>query len=234
MSEMFTALVLLGLLALFAIVIYLMVRSERRQLAQKEAVAQVIGFTSMTPDEDLSQRIGQIYQWPRRDDRFALHALSRQQLSGATIYLFDLERLSSGESNLVLERAVAILSPELNLPPFAIYPKADVPGWVAEMGNRALTKLIARRHSAVLSFPEQPEFGRRYIVTADDLESVGLFVRRRLPPVLSHTGGLHISAGGQGFIVAEWGDRRKLTDRTAVGERVALAIRIWQACRGSW
>ena len=88
-----------------------------------------------------------------------------------TFYLFDLEDTGGEDSTTLLDGAMAVVSPLLDLPAFGIFPKVPGDNFLAQMANRMVARLIGHQ-APLVDFTDRPDFDRRYLVTAADPEQV--------------------------------------------------------------
>lgn len=126
-------------------------------------------------------------------DNYELENVFIKQLPDGQMILFDLID-PSGEDNSYLEnQAVAIISPQLNLPPFLVFPQADQEGALANVANKVLGWLVSQISQPV-EFSRFPEFQQRYLVSSPAPEATRQFLDEYKLRRLANTSHLTIHA----------------------------------------
>jgi hypothetical protein len=216
----------LGILLLFAGLIYWMIASNRRDKDKKRQVAQSLGFTPIEPDALLTMCISQLYQRGEKTQTYELRNVFRKVLPDGEMILFDLVDTSGDEDSYSEQQAVAVISHYLNLPHFMIFPKADTDGMVTNLANKVLEWVISKV-GAPLEFPEVPEFQERYLLTSTEEDSVRSFLNESILRRLAQTRLLVIHTGGDVFTLSHFDTTRKTFSRETLSERVKQAMDIY-------
>ncbi|MBE0699636.1 MAG: hypothetical protein IH586_22150 [Anaerolineaceae bacterium] len=226
MQSILPLLVLAAFLLIFAAVIYAMLSSTRRDRERKLQAAQALGFSPLEPDPALVETISTIYRGLHdTSGRYELRNVSRKHINAGECYLLDLIHISNHESSYPETQAVAILSPALHLPRFALLPKLDMEGAAARLANQAIEWLIAKLGPKV-DFTGCPDFDRRYIIGAPDPQAVSDFFTPALLNYLAHTSQFAVRANQDGFIFSLSNTQPKKTNLTL---QVQSALDVYDA-----
>jgi len=153
-----------GIPAVFAGLGYLIYRLVKKQESETKRLRTELGFQE-EPErvEALIERMKTFYPGWDRFDRLE-NPYYKSEL-GYELHLFD---LSFGKSPTRYDQALMI-SPDLKLPPFSMFPipKVEGPGLLASMANKYLTWQPGMRTKKA-EFPDSPEFDAKYLVRGDD------------------------------------------------------------------
>jgi len=221
-------LVLLGFLVFFGGMVYFAISTTRKEAEQKKQAAQSLGFSSIETDANLLEKLSALYRRPGAQTRYDLRSLSRRVTPDGEMYLFDLVDTSGDDDSWTEKQAVAIVSPYLKLPPFAIFPKADQKYALSGLANKVLEWGMSFVGSQV-EFPEYPEFESRYIVTSNESSDwVREFFDQRLADYFSRTPMLMLHAADDLFTFSEMGTKLE-SDPTVLSQRVNRALEIFRA-----
>jgi hypothetical protein len=142
------------------------------------------------------------------------------------MFLFDLIDTSGGESSCTENQAVAVVSPHLDLPAFAIFPRADIDGPLPKLADRVLGWVVSRCGTPI-EFPQVLEFGKRYFVSSRDPEAVQRFLDDGKLRCLASTRLLGIHAGGDIFTLSHIDMLAKSTTQETMENRVEQARRVF-------
>jgi hypothetical protein len=223
-----TALILLGFLFVFGLVVYLSIQSSRKELQNKRQLAQNLGFTPIEADEKLIIKISSPYRLPGTKNQFMIQNVSRKVIPDGEIYLFDLLETSSDENTTSENQAVAVTSQYLNIPQFTFFPKADPKYALSGMANRVMEWAMSRVGRAT-TFPEFPEFNARYIVTSDnDPQFIRAFLDSRRAQFFAQTQLYTLHALGDMFTFSEVDPQFKKLDQEILSRRVNRALEIFR------
>ncbi len=220
--------IVLGVLGAVGAIVALMVRSERKDRRAKRQIGQALGLAPAEPDPQFVRRLSQLYQGLRADgagndmDKYEFRNMSVGKLPEGEVFLFDLIDVSGGESSRTENQAVAIVSPRLNLPPFAIFPKADIEGTLPNLANKVLGWVVSKCGGPV-EFSQVPEFGQRYLVSSRDPEAVRRFLDDGRFRRLANTRLLSIQAGGDIFTLSRVDTFAESATQESMRERVDQA-----------
>ena len=128
-----------GVLGIFVLIGLFMIRSERKDREAKLQINRSLGFASIDPDPEVVRKISHLYRNIRlnRDAsegiEFELRNVFHKRMADGEMYTFDLVDTSGEEDSHIEKQAVAVVSPQMNLPQFVIFPKMDIT--ILENGN---------------------------------------------------------------------------------------------------
>jgi hypothetical protein len=200
MQSILPFLIFVGFLLIFAAVIYAMFTSAKRERERKLLAAQALGFSPLEVDPALVEKIAAVYRGLHDTaGRYELRNVSRKPFNDGECYLFDLVHVGKHDNSYPETQAVAIFSPALRLPRFALLPKLDMEGAAARLANQAIEWLVSKLGPRV-SFPGCPDFERRYLVGAPNPQAVSDFFTPAMLNYLAHTSQFTIRADQDGFI----------------------------------
>ncbi len=196
--------VLLAVVVAVGLVILVIIRTGRATRAAQASVRQALGFAPVAPSADLTRKIARVHQRPGSSgdvDGYRLENVSRKPMADGEVIVFDLIDASGDDVNVAETQAVAMISPTLSLPAFALFPKTEVAGPLGELADQAVNWLVARFGDPV-DFPQVPEFGQRYFVSSRDPVGTRSFLDESRLRRLASTRRLAIHAGGDLFTVS--------------------------------
>ncbi len=224
--------VLLGLLAIFGLVVFAMVRAEYKAQDKKARISRSLGFRPLEPGPELAGKITGLYLALRKKGSptaagdYRLENVFAKPFPDGQMLLFDLLD-TSGEDDSFLERqAVAVSSPWLDLPPFLVFPRAYQEGALAQMANKALDWLMSLMGQPV-AFPESPEFEGRYLVSSPDPEAARRFLDGHKLRRLANTRLLTIHAGGDIFTCTQIDEAASPLSKSLISARVGQALELF-------
>ena len=165
--QIITLLAVLGIIGLFAGIVYLMIRAAKKDRAWKAEMARSLGFQPIEkPDQALTGRIIALHRHGKNSS-FSLHNVFVRNTPEGQLYLYDLDDNSGEDSSLIARMGVAIVTPGRELPRFIIFPRINMDSKLASFANRAIEWLASRSMEKVV-MDDCPDFEQRYMVTADD------------------------------------------------------------------
>ncbi|MBM3129429.1 MAG: preprotein translocase subunit YajC [Chloroflexi bacterium] len=228
--------IVLFIVALFGVIVFWMIRSQRKEQETKSRISQALGFTPLQPTPELLRKIARLYHAVRTDrknpdaDKYQLENVAAKRMPDCDLFIFDLVDTSGDETSYPEQQAVAVVSPHLNLPAFIIFPKADIESSVTHLGNRFLGWVIGRLGN-VVEFPQVPGFGNKYLVSSPDPEGTRAFLDDAKLHHLATTRLLNVHACGDIFALSRMEIGAKSLTEEIMRERVALALKlfwVWQ------
>lgn len=217
----------LGIILLFGILVFFMIRAEKAEKGRKLQIARDLGFFSVEPDPSLTDRISQLYQHQLGESAFELRNVSRKQIPDGEMYLFDLVNTAGEEDSVTEDQAIAIASQYLNMPEFTIFPKVDIEGFGGKFANSLLQWVVAKVGDP-LDFPDHVEFQKRYLVSSADEQGTRQFLDARKLQLLAQVRLLGIHARGDMFILSKFDQVSQTRTRETIGERVSQAMDLYQ------
>lgn len=226
MNTLISLLLVLGVLAIFGLLVYYMVVSTRRESEKKRRVARSLGFRPFEAQPGLVERISRLYRHGDQSEQFELRDVSRRGMPDGELFLFDLVKTSGDDDRYPEEQAVAVLSPYLDLPDFVVFPKVDLDGKAAALANRVIEWTV-KQFGTPVEFPEVPEFERLYVVSSPDPDRTYRYLNQIILHRLAQTRYLTIQAGGDVLVVGEMPLSGKSNTEAALSERVRQAMDIY-------
>ena len=167
--DVVSLLLVLGVLAFFALIVYLMIRSEKKRHRDREQVASSLGFRPLIELESgTAARLIRLHQHSRSQEIQVHHPAERWD-GDARILLFDLVDHGGDSVSTLVDCGIAVFSPELNLPRFSLIPRVAEQGRLAEIANRFLEILIKQRRNRI-ELKKNTHFDERYFLLGDDSE----------------------------------------------------------------
>jgi len=196
-------------LAVAALVVWL-VRWNKRHQAQRKQMFLEYGFQDV-PERaaELAERAKDLHHhW---SEHHGVEELKRKSEWGYELILFDLKD-SSGDSVHREQDQALLISPDLKLPRFTLFPKAEGAGFLAAMANRVLA-WISARFAAQVAFPDHPSFDAKYLVWGNDESAVRALLTPARLDRLAETRELQVEGNADGFLFSRMEYRRvKRTD----------------------
>jgi len=172
-----------SIVAVVVLAVILAVRSTRRAKANRMQLQQALGLTPVEPTAELTSRVNRLYHTTRRtvgDDpgTYMLRNVTGRSMGDGALFVLDVIETSGTEDNLSESQTILIASPDLELPPFVMFPRVDVDGALRSFANRVIDWVVSKWGDPV-GFPDSPEFERRYVVSSTDQEATRMFLARR-------------------------------------------------------
>jgi hypothetical protein len=219
-------LVVVGILLLFSLVVYSMILSARKDVAKKAEIALSLGFSAWNPDHNLLEQMVSVQPPDRWNDRYELKNVFRKSVPEGLMFLFDLINISGDEGGQTETQLVAVISPELNLPHFALFPQADVQGWAAGVANRVM-KMAIGHSAALLEFSENPDFQKKYLLATWESETARRFFDPQVLAGMAQTRLLNVYARGNLFILSSLDPSLKSLDQRMIADRIDKAVQVF-------
>lgn len=206
------------LIIVFGVFLYLFIFKRGRNKGQE--MLQSIGFAAIAADKTLERRLAQLYHNPN----VILREVFQRRLPDASMYIFALD----DPDGLVTPRGIAILSSNLSLPQFRIFPKIDSQQFgLGGLGNKVLERAVATAGEKV-EFPAFPEFAEKYFLVSDDQESVLRFFNERMADYFSRTQLFSVLAEGDMFVFEDYGMFFVKNDLSTISQSVRRAMEIYE------
>jgi hypothetical protein len=189
------------LVLLVIVVAFLNVRGRR---SKNVDTAAALGFSRLDePDQALIDRLAHLQLIG--DQRIELRRVHHLTRDGARVYLFDLYE-TGGDTSTLNENVIAITSPYLALPRFAILPRPQSEGWIASKIEDLLEKIVqwavSRTDMEVIDISGHPGFDRRYYLLGNDEHRIrNFFISSRLSWLDDLRGDYVINASGDTFTI---------------------------------
>jgi len=197
--------IIFGVFLLIAGLIVWAVRAGKNKLAERKQLFLEFGFQEV-PERasELTERMTTLHHhWTQRH---SVEDPKRKSEWGYEMILFDL-RDSSGDSTHTDFDQALLLSPDLKLPRFTLFPKMQGTGFLAGMANKAMA-WVAAKFAVQAAFPDFPEFDAKYIVWGDDEAALrGYFSSSRLGR-LAQTQELQLEGNVNGLLFSRAAHKR--------------------------
>jgi hypothetical protein len=198
MSILELSLVLL-VIGLFALIVLLMIRGEKRTQARKEARARKLGLRPLAEvPSSIQQRINWLYTHSNTQ-KLELRNLAALEHSDHTLFIFGLVDLGGDGESSLQDDAILVTSSELSLPRFTMMTKVSQAGILAEWANKAIQSFVERRGHHPIKLRDPVSADRFLVLSEDPAQTASFFDRISLSasPQSSYTS---IEAGGDAFI----------------------------------
>ena len=165
------------IIALFASVLYIAIRTSKNQAAAKANLAETLGFEAVTArPSDLIQRVEEVYKRLNTREIQVDQVFSKEGWEDKE-YLFDVSDAYDQDSEIGSE-VFGLISNQLALPHFRL---VTLPGMFGEsmlggLVEKALDKVLASAEKRAgmkrIEFPDRPDFDRSVVVFGKDQAAV--------------------------------------------------------------
>lgn len=185
--------ILLGVLALVvALAVWAYRLSGKREEEWRRLDAEYGFHEAPGRAADLAERMKTLHHhW---GERHGVQGAKRKSDWGYELLLFDLREPDEGSSRLTLHQAV-LVSPDLKLPRFTLFPRMQGTGLTAAMTNKALA-WVGSQFPVHPAFPDAPEFDARYMVWGNDEAALREFFTPARLARLAETEELQVEGDG--------------------------------------
>ena len=218
-------LITLSIIFIFILLVYSAVQYGKKRKEQRYKIIRSLGFTPVENNDSLAEMVNEFYSWDKSRSQISLGNVFSKTIPDGEIYLFDLEDSDSEK------QVVAILSHDLSLPKFRIFPRLGTDNAAGKMVNKALTWAISRIETP-LEFPEVPEFQKHYMVSSSDPGSARRFLNADLLRQLVGMKQSVIQAGGSMFIYSTPQTQNPLT-HARLSQRISQAMSVFRILKSA-
>ncbi len=226
-----SVLIIVGLVLIVGIAIsgtiaVLVVRLVRQDRQSKRDLAESLGFQPLEQiPADLTERITVSHQYLGRGG-YRLRNVFQRSLPEGNFYIYDLWAAGGESSSRIEQCAVAVVTPGLNLPRFAIYPRISTPGKPGSLKERLV--VWAMSHFATEIAVDHAGFMERYLLVGEEDAAVRAAMTPDLLDYLSRTTNLTLHVYANLFSVSNTDLRtgRVKADVASVSAVYNHAIRI--------
>lgn len=225
-------LLVVAFLLLFGIIIFVTIRQSQKELKEKQAFAQSLGFAPHPVDEKLTLKISRLYQRPGAKTQFQLRNVFHKPLLDGDMFLFDLVNTSGEDDSWTERQAVAICSSTLNLPAFMLYPKADPKYALSGLANKVLEWGFSFVGKPV-AFPEYPALNARYLLSSNEPDLLRPFFDARLAEYFAQTQMYMLHAQGEIFTFSEMDPQFNTLDQGSMHRRIQRALELFRQLQKS-
>lgn len=197
-------LVPVGFVIFFALMVYWVVSSQRRQTEAKRLRAAKLGLTALaTPPPGLLERLKRLRPFSAKE-KPTLKNIFTRRLPDGTLYLFDLDVTSGGEDSSTSKDMLLVESTALHLPRFGIFPRpaAALPGLAGQFFDKLIHMMVSRLGLVVVPVSQPASFTTRYALLAESPQQVSGLIESGLLAELAALNHQHIQAEGDAFTYA--------------------------------
>jgi hypothetical protein len=177
-----------GLMAIFVILVFagivlLMIRANRKDQAEKTRQAQKLGFEPLEEiPSELLYRVEELYR-NKRNPKLEIHNIYYRTELDRSLYIFDLIGIDDEDTTLGSEM-FGIISQALALPRFSLIsiPSFDHQSGIGALMDKMLDKVmdLAAKFQDLsrIEFPDKPGFDDNYVVFGRDESAVRSLISR--------------------------------------------------------
>jgi hypothetical protein len=161
-------LVVLGFILFFGWMIVWMARSTKQQKKERADMAAMLGFQPvLKPDYvTLKSRLAHIN--PKHVNNYIeLRDVFIRHIPEGDLYLYDLWDTSGDSSNVIQDRALALVVTGKQFPRFVISTRLSMPGMLAQFANKVISWAVGYQMT-IFDFPEEPDFNEHFVVAGED------------------------------------------------------------------
>lgn len=200
MQDALQILIPLGFIAFFALMVFAVIRSQKKATEARRLRAAQLGFSPVAnPDPRLIERISRLRQTPN-SEQIALKNLFCRRMPDGDLYLFDMETSSKGDDSSIAEDMLMIVSPTLSLPRFGIFPRLGSSlGMMGRYLEKAVSWALKRSNLVIVPVDAPRSFAERYMLLAESPETVRGLLASGVLEQIAAVENLHIEADGDAF-----------------------------------
>jgi len=209
---------------LAAVVFYISYRQYQKDKQAKAEAVQTLGFRAAPSGDDLAAWVAALDIQPWKTPRYQADHVSQRPFPDGKLFLLDLYDLS-GDGTRIPQVAL-VNAPGLRLPKFGLYPRRgrglleQIVPWATWMDDKEV------------KFPAHPDFAARYVVRAEDPETVRrFFVQMGLPGLLAGRDRVNLRAEGDFFLFSDETPRFDPANPEHLNHRLQGAIEIFRHFR---
>jgi hypothetical protein len=177
----------LGILFIFGLLVYFMIRASRRYKLEQDNQLQGLGFIPLeSPPPELERRVEELYQTSRDREVKLWQVYHRRELD-QDLYLFDAVDTRGEDSELGSE-VFGLISDRLALPRFSLVtlPNFNRASLIGGLMDKLMDKVMSFAEGYLqlqrIEFPDRPDlddqvilFGRDPVAVREMLDRVGLY-----------------------------------------------------------
>lgn len=199
------ALLALGILLIFGIIVVLMIRTSQREKLDQENQLRQLGFTPLqTAPPELKRRLEDLYD-PSGEREIQVWQVHQRRELDQDLYVFDAVETRGDDSEIGTEM-FAVISSQLALPRFSLItlPNFDRDSLFGRLMEKLLDKVMSfaegRLQLERVELPHRPGQDDRMVVFGQDPDAVREMLDRvRIQNI--RTGDLPVQIGGIGDLV---------------------------------
>ena len=199
------ALLALGILLIFGIIVVLMIRTSQREKLDQENQLRQLGFTPLqTVPLELKRRLGDLYD-PTGEREIQVWQVYQRREMDQDLYVFDAVDTRGDDSEIGTEM-FGVISSQLVLPRFSLItlPSFDRDSLMGRLMDKVLDKVMSfaegRLQLEKVELPDRPGQDDRMVVFGQDPDAVREMLDRvRITNI--RTGDLPVQIGGIGDLL---------------------------------
>jgi hypothetical protein len=184
--------------AIFALIVIVMIRSERKRRTGKMRRIEHLGFKPISQiPSAIQERVNWLHKH-RASQELEIRNLATLERRDYTLFLLDLYDTGGDETSLLQDDLILLISSQLSLPRFTLFPRISQTGILADWANRALQALISRQGDQIIELRDQ-SFNQSFMLIGDDRAQIAaLFDRIRFSSIQEDRY-VSVEAGGDAF-----------------------------------
>jgi hypothetical protein len=163
----------LGVILLFGILLYIAIRTSRREKFEQDNQLRQLGFVALdTAPPELARRVEELYRTNKKRE-IKLWKVYRRLETDQDLYLFDTAD-TRGENSEMESEIFAIISRRFTLPRFSLVtlPDFDQAGLIGNLMEMLLDKVMSRAERYLqlerVEFPHSPELDDQVVLFGSD------------------------------------------------------------------
>ena len=205
----------LVILFIFGTIIFLLIRTSRRQKTDQDNQLHQLGFRALeSPPPELEQRVEELYR-PGGDQEVTLWRVYHRRELDQDLYIFDAAD-THGESSELGSEIFGVISSQLALPRFSLVtlPDFDRSSLIGGLMDKLLDKVMSYAEKylqlQLIEFPDRPEMDDQVVLFGQDPAAVREMLDRAELSAL-RTGDLPVQiVGGGDFLTVDFSTANSL------------------------
>jgi hypothetical protein len=195
----------LGIIFIFGMIVFLMIRTSRREKMEGDYQLQQLGFSPLeTAPLELERRLGDLYD-PTGEREIRVWKVYHRRGFEGDLYLFDVGD-THGETSEIGTEIFCLISPQLALPRFSLITLPDfnrdslIGGLMDKLLNKVMSFAEDRLQLQRIELPDRPSQAERLIVYGQDPAAVSRTLDRA-GITRTRTEGLPMQIAGSGDLL---------------------------------
>jgi hypothetical protein len=194
---------LLIVLGFFAIIVFFMIRGERRRQAKKMSRAEELGFKPIGQiPSSIQERVTWLHKH-RPSQELEVRNIATLEGRDSTLFLLDLFDAGGDETSSLQDELILVVSSQLSLPRFTLLPRFSQTGILGNWANHALQALISRQGDQIIELRDQ-RFNQSFMLLGDDRTQIAAFFDRIRFSSIQQDQYVIIEAGGDAFTYGQF------------------------------
>lgn len=224
MQDWILLLIIFLLGALVTIVFFLINKQKLRKISQLKTLS-ALGF--VRADRDMEMVTGIVRGLSRDPDSASIRIenLFEKAFPDGKLYLLDVVDRSDSEKMPFGKLAVLLVSREMNLPRFSIYPKMALQGRLGDLTNTLLETVYSKIGNVIKEWNDET-FEERYAVISDQEDEVRQVLSTRVIERLNGVGGLAMECDQNHILINQFDMTGKENKEKAPAFLTPMALKI--------